>query len=100
MLNRGFTEQVKEIFQNIPADTQCLLFSATIPQQVLELTEQFMKNPIKILLKIKDIPIEAIKQFKVCMETYEQKFPTMLQIFKSISLSQSIVFANTKEKVD
>lgn len=51
MLDRGFVEQVKEIFSEIPMDTQILLFSATMPQEIVMMTEKFMKEPFKILLK-------------------------------------------------
>ena len=59
----------------------------------------FMKDPVKILLKSEEVPVDSIKQFTVCMENYDQKFPTMVQIYKNISITQSIIFANTKEKV-
>ena len=55
-----------------------------------------MKDPVKILLKSEEVPVDSIKQFTVCMENYDQKFPTMVQIYKNISITQSIIFANTK----
>lgn len=52
MLDRNFVDQIKEIFGNIPPDTQICLFSATLPKDVLEITDKFMKNPYKILVKL------------------------------------------------
>lgn len=51
MLKRGFVETIKEIFEEFPADIQVCLFSATMPPEILDITENFMKNPVKILVK-------------------------------------------------
>lgn len=51
MLSRGFVEEVRSIFENLPTDVQVCLFSATMPPEILEITEKFMKDPIKILVK-------------------------------------------------
>lgn len=52
MLDRGFVDNIKEILQSIPGDVQIALFSATFPQAILELTQQFMREGCaKILVK-------------------------------------------------
>ena len=51
MLSRGFKEQIQEIFKRLPGNIQVALFSATMPPEILQITEQFMRDPIRILVK-------------------------------------------------
>lgn len=57
MLALDFVDQIKEIFANLPADVQVCLFSATMPKDVVELTDKFMKNPYKILLQLEEVKV-------------------------------------------
>lgn len=50
MLNRGFKDQVYDIYSFLPYGTQCVVVSATLPQETLEMTNKFMNDPIKILV--------------------------------------------------
>lgn len=100
MLGRGFIPQIKEIFAYVPADVQVCLFSATIPTEVLEITDKFMHECVKILIEPKDVILEGVAQYHVPLQDYSQKLPTMMQIYKNLSIQQSIVFTNTKEKAE
>ena len=51
ILTYGFKDCIYEIVQQIPKNTQICLFSATIPDEILELTTKFMKEPEKVLVK-------------------------------------------------
>ena len=68
MLSSGFQDQIYEIFQYIPKTSQVCLFSATIPNEALEITERFMNDPVKILVKKEELTLEGIKQFYVAIE--------------------------------
>lgn len=59
-----------------------------------------MKNPVKILVKNEQLTLDGIKQFYISMEKDEQKFPTLLQIYKNIAITQCMVFTNRKERVN
>jgi len=63
MLSRGFKEQIYEIFKFLPEQVQVCLFSATMPLDVLEVTDRFMREPIRILVKKDELTLEGIKQF-------------------------------------
>ena len=63
ILSYGFKDTIYNIVQTIPRDTQICLFSATLPKDVLELTEKFMNEPEKILVKKEQLTLEGIKQF-------------------------------------
>ena len=51
MLSRGFKDQIYDVFQHLPPKVQVCLFSATMPQEILEISQRFMRNPIRILVK-------------------------------------------------
>ena len=51
MLSKGFEEQIKNIFNSLPPEIQVALFSATMSEDFFMLTDNFMRNPIKILVK-------------------------------------------------
>jgi translation initiation factor 4A len=59
MLSRGFKDQVYDIFQFLPEKMQVCLFSATMPPDVLELTQKFMDDPIQILVKKEALTLEG-----------------------------------------
>lgn len=58
-----------------------------------------MKSPIKILVKNEQLTLDGIKQFYISMEKDEQKFPTLLQLYKNLNIGQCMVFTNRKERV-
>jgi len=62
LLNRGFKEQTQEIFRTLPGNVQVALFSATMPQNILQITKQFMRDPIRILVKQEELTLEGIRQ--------------------------------------
>src|SRR5687768_16583388 len=61
MLSRGFKDQIYDVFQLLPPQTQVVLLSATMPQDVLEVTTKFMRDPIRILVKRDELTLEGIK---------------------------------------
>lgn len=57
MLGRGFLDQVNDILKQVPSDTQICMFSATMPPEVIKMTEGIMNDPAKILVKKEDITL-------------------------------------------
>ncbi|KAM7324830.1 hypothetical protein ACRRTK_017135 [Alexandromys fortis] len=52
MLNKGFKEQIYDVYRHLPPATQVLLVSATLPHEILEMTNKFMTDPIRILVSV------------------------------------------------
>jgi translation initiation factor 4A len=101
MLDRGFKEQIYEIFSSgLPKDLQVALFSATMPQEALELTTKFMRDQAIILVRRQELTLDGIKQFYVKMEREEFKFDVLCDLYKSLTITQSIIYCNTRRKVD
>ena len=59
MLNRGFKEQIYDIYRYLPPTTQVAVISATMPVEVLDMTRKFMNNPIKVLVKRDELTLEG-----------------------------------------
>jgi translation initiation factor 4A len=99
MLSVGFKDQVYNIFQYMPNDIQITLFSATMPPNLYNLTEKFMRNPIKITVKAEQLTLEGIKQYYVNLEDDNQKYDTLKDLFSCFSVSQCIIYCNSVRRV-
>lgn len=70
-----------------------------MPPEIIEMTEMFMKDPVRILVKNEKLTLEGIKQFYIALQEDGQKFGTLLQLYKNMTIAQCIVFTNRKERV-
>jgi len=100
MLNRGFKEQIYDIYRYLPPTIQVILLSATMSQEVLDMTQKFMNEPIRVLVKRDELTLEGIKQFFVAVEREEWKFDTLCDLYDTLTITQAVIFCNTKRKVD
>ena len=99
MLSAGFNDQIYNIFQYMPSDIQVVLFSATMPPDLYTLTEKFMRSPVNIQVKAEQLTLEGIQQHYIALDDDVQKYLTMKDLFKTISVSQCIIFCNSTKRV-
>jgi len=100
MLNKGFREQIYDVYRYLPPATQVVLVSATLTNDVLAMTKKFMSDPIRILVKRDELTLEGIKQFFVAVEKEEWKFDTLCDLYDTLTITQAVIFCNTRVKVD
>ena len=100
MLSRGFKDQIYDVFRNLNNNIQVVLLSATMPAEVLEVTTRFMRNPIRILVKKEELTLEGIRQFYVSVEREEWKLDTLCDLYETLTITQAVIFCNTRRKVD
>jgi len=100
MLSRGFKDQIYDIFQVLPSRVQVGLFSATMPAEALEITQRFMNEPSKILVKRDELTLEGIRQFYVNVEREDWKLDTLVDLYDTLNITQAVIFCNTRRKVD
>jgi len=100
MLSRGFKDQIYDVFRHLNQDIQVILLSATMPEEVLEVTSRFMREPIRILVKKEELTLEGIRQFYVSVEREEWKLDTLCDLYETLTITQAVIFANTRRKVD
>jgi translation initiation factor 4A len=99
MLSQGFKTQIYNIFQTLSCDVQVALFTATIPENILELTHKFMRNPVHITMKAEELSLECIKQYYVALKNDIMKFEVLKDLFSMISVSQCIIYCNSVQRV-
>ena len=100
MLDQGFKESIYDIYRHLPPGTQVLVVSATLPHDILDLTSKFMNKPLRILVKRDELTLEGLKQFFVAVEKEEWKFDTLCDLYDTLTITQAVIFCNTKRKVD
>ena len=99
ILSYGFKDSIYNIIQFIPKETQICIFSATMPNEVLDLTEKFMINPERILVQKENLTLDGIIQFYINVKHNDWKFETLIDIYDTINVSQCIIYINSKNKL-
>lgn len=99
MLSAGFNEQIYNVFQLLNTNVQVCLFSATMPPELHSLSDKFMRDPVRILVKSEMLTLEGISQFHVALETDHDKYATLKDLFTRISVSQCIIYCNSIRRV-
>mmetsp|Transcript_28721 Transcript_28721/g.112026 ORF Transcript_28721/g.112026 Transcript_28721/m.112026 type:complete len:192 (+) Transcript_28721:625-1200(+) len=90
MLSRGFKEQIYDIYRYLPPGIQVVLVSATMPSDLLEITNKFMTDPVRILVKRDELTLEGIKQFFVAVQKEDWKFDTLCDLYETLTITQAV----------
>lgn len=99
MLNMGFIEDINSILENVPAERQTLLFSATMPPAIRKIADTFMTNPESVKIAAKELTVDNIEQFFVKSQERE-KFDILARLLNVQQPELAIVFGRTKRRVD
>ena len=99
ILSYGFKESIYNIVKSIPTESQICLFSATMPQEIIELTQSFMTNPKSILVKKEALTLEGITQFYINIKINDWKYDVLTDLYDTISIAQCIIYINSKNKL-
>lgn len=99
MLDMGFRDDIETILKEVPEGRQTMLFSATMPKPILEITKKYQKNAVKIKIAKKELTVENIEQyyFEVRNNHKDEILSRILDIYNP---ELSIIFCNTKKKVE
>ncbi|ESO01446.1 hypothetical protein HELRODRAFT_112831 [Helobdella robusta] len=100
MLSRGFKDQIYDVFRTLNENIQVILLSATMPDDVLDVTKRFMRDPIRILVRKEELTLEGIRQFYVVIEQEEWKLDTLCDLYETLTITQAVIFCNTRRKVE
>jgi translation initiation factor 4A len=100
MLSTGFMWQVQDLVTDfIPKQAQIALFSATITQELRDITPRFMRNPEEIYVKQEQLTLAGIKQYYIDVSREEYKFSTLCDLYQSIRIAQAIIYSQSKSRV-
>ena len=99
MLNMGFREDIETILSGVPEERQTVLFSATMPKAIMEITKKFQKNAQVVKVTKKELTVPNIEQFyyEVRPKNKEEVLTRLLDIYTP---KLSVIFCNTKKQVD
>jgi ATP-dependent RNA helicase DeaD len=99
MLNMGFIDDVETILKSTPKERQTLLFSATMPKPILDLTRKYQKNPEYVRVVHKQLTVPNVEQYY--FEVKESvKLDALCRVIDMYGLKSSLVFCNMKRRVD
>jgi translation initiation factor 4A len=87
------------IFQHLSQKLQLVLFSATMPEDILNMTQKIMKNPVAITMKKENLNLDCIKQYFVALGDDLHKYDTLKDLFSAISVNQCIIYCNNVKRV-
>jgi len=99
MLDMGFRDDIETIVKKIPEQRQTILFSATMPKAILKLTKRYQNNPQLIKLVHKEMTVPDVEQFFVEVKQ-QARTEVMSRLIDLYDLKLSLVFCNTKKRVD
>lgn len=100
MLHKGFVDDMESILSKLPQKSCKGMFSATIDDNINIVCDKYMKNPEMIDIKIDDIQVKKqISEYFIKVEK-ESRYETLKDIIYSECPNSTIVFANTRDKVD
>ena len=99
MLSGGFIESVHFMFQGLNSNVQVAVFSATMPDEMLVLTNKFMRNPVKITVEAEKLNLEGISQFYIALVDDNSKFETVKDLLGQLTVNQMIIYANSVNRV-
>ena len=99
MLSMGFKEDMETILKDTPIERQTILFSATMPQAILNITKEFQKKPQIVNTQKKEISVKNIEQSYVEVPS-NQKIDSLSILLHYYEPTLAIIFCNTKSMVE
>ncbi len=99
MLNMGFREDIETVLGYLPEERQTVLFSATMPKPILEITKKYQKNAETIKVVKKELTVPSIEQYYYDVKR-KDKMEVLSRLLDVYNPKLSLVFCNTKRMVD
>jgi len=99
MLNMGFREDIDTILKEVPEVRQTILFSATMPKEILDLTKRYQKDPLHVKISHKALTVPSIEQYYLTVSS-ASKPEILSRIIDTKDITLALVFCNTKKRVE
>ncbi len=100
MMDMGFMPQIRSVLEIVPRKRQNMLFSATMPDKVVRLTEEFLEFPERVEVAPQATTVEAIDQALYEVPNLKTKINLLEYLFRDLRLNRVIVFVKTKSNAD
>jgi ATP-dependent RNA helicase DeaD len=99
MLDMGFQEDLTKILQMVPGERQTVLFSATLPREILEIARNYQRNAKHIVIKQDTLTVKTVQQYYTTVNS-GAKESELLSLLKGAASTLCLVFVNTKRMAD
>ena len=99
MLDMGFINDIKKVLEKLPKERQSLFFSATMPKNIIDLSNKILKSPQKIVAHQNSTTAETIKQY-IYYTNKSTKKDLLFHILKNKNIKQILIFSRTKHGAD
>jgi ATP-dependent RNA helicase DeaD len=99
MLEMGFIREMRDILSQLPFVRQTSLWSATITDDILEISTRYMRHPRKVIVSREEIAQENVEQYMVSVSD-ENRVASLLKILNKVDVDRGFIFCNTRETVD
>lgn len=99
MLNMGFLEDMETILGQLPEERQTVMFSATMPQAIMEIARKFQKEPAVVKVVKKDLTVPKVTQYYYEVRQ-KNKVEVLCRLLDLYAPKLSVVFCNTKKGVE
>ena len=101
MLEDLFYKQVMCILEKgFPEKTRVALFSATMPDQVVEVANKILNDPVRILIPPNSVRLDGIQQFYVSLDRSDHKFECICDLYKNLNITQAVIFCNKRQMAE
>lgn len=101
MLEDRFKEQILCILQmGFPKECQVALFSATMPESVVEVANTLLQDPVRILVPPEEVTLDGIKQFYVALDKEEWKYDVLADLYKQLTINQALIYCNKRQRAE
>lgn len=99
MLNMGFRDDIETILRDTPAERQTVMFSATMPREIMEIAKTYQHTPVVVKVVKKELTVPKIEQYYYEVKS-KNKLEVLCRLLDMYSPHLSLIFCNTKRQVD
>jgi len=100
MMSRGFKGLIFDTVEMLPQEVQLAVMTATIPPDLLEFLKMFLRHPVHIKFRRKELTLEGTRQFYVEIEKEEFKLDTLSDLLEVLTMPQMVIYCNTRRKLN
>ena len=97
LVSRDFSEHILAIHQHLPGAVRTVILSATMPQEVLDITTKFLRTPLHIVVSKCARPLHRVKQVFMAVQQEDQKLEILSHLGDLFGVAQTVVFCNTRK---
>ncbi|KAA6385305.1 MAG: putative ATP-dependent RNA helicase fal1 [Streblomastix strix] len=100
IIGAGFKDKIEDIYDILPRSAQTILLTSTMFFEELQLTDEILRNPIRIHVPREKLSLDGLQQFYIAVEKEEHKQDILMDPYETLQLGQTILFCNSKRKVN